>query len=49
VESGHGLYAPGFELDVIASVVMGGTMLTGGSGYVFGTLFGVLVLASPRP
>src|SRR5574342_140183 len=43
VESGHGLYAPGFELDVIASVVMGGTMLTGGSGYVFGTFFGVLV------
>lgn len=45
VYSGHGLYAPGFELDVIASVVMGGTMLTGGSGYVFGTFFGVLVLA----
>lgn len=45
VESGHGLYAPGFELDVIASVVMGGTMLTGGYGYVFGTLFGVMVLA----
>lgn len=45
VESGHGLYAPGFELDVIASVVMGGTMLTGGSGYVFGTLFGTMVLA----
>jgi len=45
VESGHGLYAPGFELDVIASVVMGGTMLSGGSGYVFGTLFGVLVLS----
>ncbi len=36
---------PGFELDVIASVVMGGTMLTGGSGYVFGTFFGVMVLA----
>lgn len=45
VESGHGLYASGFELEVIASVVMGGTMLTGGYGYVFGTLFGVLVLA----
>jgi len=45
VFSGHGLYAPGFELDVIASVVMGGTMLSGGSGYVFGTLFGVMVLA----
>jgi hypothetical protein len=39
------LYASGFELEVIASVVMGGTMLTGGSGYVFGTLFGVMVLA----
>jgi simple sugar transport system permease protein len=36
VTSGHGLYAEGFELDVIASVVMGGTMLTGGSGYVLG-------------
>jgi simple sugar transport system permease protein len=45
VASGHGFYATGFELDVIASVVIGGTMLTGGSGYVFGTLFGVLVLA----
>jgi simple sugar transport system permease protein len=45
VFSGHGLYAPGFELDVIASVVMGGTMLSGGAGYVFGTLFGVMVFA----
>jgi simple sugar transport system permease protein len=45
VYSGHGLYATGFELEVIASVVMGGTMLTGGAGYVFGTLFGVIVLA----
>jgi simple sugar transport system permease protein len=43
VSSGHGLYARGFELTVIASVVMGGTMLTGGAGYVFGTLFGVLI------
>ncbi|RPI34741.1 MAG: hypothetical protein EHM70_01900 [Chloroflexota bacterium] len=43
VMSGHGLYARTFEMDVIASVVMGGTMLTGGVGYVFGTLFGVLV------
>lgn len=45
VSSGHGLYAPGFELDVIASVVIGGTLLTGGSGYVVGTFFGVMVLA----
>jgi ribose/xylose/arabinose/galactoside ABC-type transport system permease subunit len=43
VLSGHGLYAQGFELDVIAAVVMGGTMLTGGEGYVFGTLFGALI------
>ncbi|NMB90873.1 MAG: sugar ABC transporter permease YjfF [Chloroflexi bacterium] len=43
VMSGHGLYASGFEMDSIASVVMGGTMLTGGEGYVFGTLFGVLI------
>ena len=44
VTSGHGLYADGFELDVIASVVMGGTMLSGGSGYVLGSLFGVFIL-----
>lgn len=44
VGSGHGLYAGGFELTVIASVVMGGTMLTGGAGYILGTLFGVLIL-----
>ncbi len=43
VTSGHGLYANGLDMDVIASVVMGGTMLTGGSGYVFGTLFGVFI------
>jgi ABC-type glucose/galactose transport system permease subunit len=43
VSSGHGLYAQSLELDVIASVVMGGTLLTGGVGYVFGTLFGVLI------
>ena len=32
------------ELDVIAAVVIGGTLLTGGSGYVLGTVLGVLVL-----
>jgi simple sugar transport system permease protein len=31
------------ELDAIASVVIGGTMLTGGVGNVIGTLFGVLI------
>jgi simple sugar transport system permease protein len=31
------------EMDAIASVVMGGTLLTGGVGNVIGTLFGVLI------
>lgn len=41
--SGYGLHAVGFELDTIAAVVIGGTLLTGGVGYVFGTFFGVLI------
>jgi simple sugar transport system permease protein len=44
VGSGHGLYASGLELTVIGAVVIGGTLLTGGVGYVFGTLFGVLII-----
>ena len=32
------------ELDAIAAVVIGGTLLTGGVGYVAGTLVGVLIL-----
>ena len=42
--SGYGLHAVGLELDAIAAVVIGGTLLSGGVGYVFGTLFGVLIL-----
>lgn len=42
--SGYGLHALGLELDAIAAVVIGGTLLTGGVGYVAGTLFGVLML-----
>jgi ribose/xylose/arabinose/galactoside ABC-type transport system permease subunit len=30
-------------LDTIAAVVIGGTLLTGGSGYIFGTLIGTLI------
>jgi len=41
--SGYGGYAPGMELDAISSVVIGGTLLTGGVGNVVGTLFGVLI------
>ncbi|WP_447729897.1 galactofuranose ABC transporter, permease protein YjfF [Pseudoxanthomonas suwonensis] len=42
--SGYSLHGMGLELDAIAAVVIGGTLLAGGSGYVLGTLFGVLVL-----
>jgi simple sugar transport system permease protein len=42
--SGYGLHATGLELDAIAAVVIGGTLLTGGVGYMAGTLFGVLML-----
>jgi galactofuranose transport system permease protein len=41
--AGYGQFASGIELDAIASVVMGGTLLTGGVGNVIGTLFGVLI------
>ncbi len=33
----------GTELDAIAAVVIGGTLLTGGSGYVLGSMIGVFV------
>jgi len=33
----------GTELDVIAAVVIGGTLLAGGTGYVLGSMIGVLV------
>jgi ribose/xylose/arabinose/galactoside ABC-type transport system permease subunit len=42
-KSGQGLLGNGMELTVIAAVVIGGTALTGGVGYVFGALFGVLI------
>lgn len=41
--SGYGQYATSLELDAIAAVVIGGTMLTGGAGNVIGTAFGVLI------
>ncbi|GGI96705.1 galactofuranose ABC transporter, permease protein YjfF [Paenibacillus hunanensis] len=41
--SGYGLHAVGFELDTIAAVVIGGTLLTGGVGYLLGTFFGVMI------
>jgi simple sugar transport system permease protein len=41
--SGYSLSGLGMELDAIAAVVIGGTVLTGGSGYVVGSLLGVMV------
>ncbi|MCQ4837485.1 sugar ABC transporter permease YjfF [[Clostridium] symbiosum] len=38
--------AKGFEMDTIASSVIGGTLLTGGVGNVVGTLFGVMIKAT---
>ena len=35
--------AKGFEMEAIASSVIGGTLLTGGVGNVIGSLFGVLI------
>ncbi len=42
--SGYSLHGNGLELDAIAAVVIGGVLLAGGSGYLFGTVLGVLVL-----
>ena len=42
--SGYPLATVGTELTAIATVVIGGTLLTGGAGYVFGTLVGVLTM-----
>jgi len=42
--SGVTIVGEGLELDAIAAVVIGGTLLTGGAGTVGGTLAGVLLL-----
>lgn len=41
--SGYALTGIGLELDAIAAVVIGGTLISGGRGYVAGTLIGVLI------
>lgn len=41
--SGYGLHCIGLEMDAIAAAVIGGTPLTGGIGFMTGTLFGVLI------
>ncbi len=41
--AGYPLAAVGVELDSIAAVVIGGTLLTGGYGFMFGTFIGVML------
>jgi len=41
--AGYPLYGVGTELDAIAAVVIGGTLLSGGRGYVLGSMVGVFV------
>jgi simple sugar transport system permease protein len=41
--SGFVEQARGYEMEAIAGAVIGGTLLTGGVGNVFGSLFGVLI------
>ena len=43
VKSGWTMALPGGELEVISCAVIGGTLLTGGVGYMIGTMFGVLL------
>lgn len=46
VGSGSGDNAMGYEMDAIASSIIGGTMLTGGVGNFIGTMFGVFSLST---
>jgi simple sugar transport system permease protein len=43
-QSGDPASCVGLELDAIAAVVIGGTLLSGGVGFMAGTLIGVLIL-----
>jgi sugar transport system permease protein len=44
IMSGTATTAKGWELDVIAAVIIGGTSLMGGTGRVWGTMIGVIFL-----
>ncbi len=46
VGSGSASHASGMEMNAIASSIIGGTLLTGGVGNIFGTLVGVLSLST---
>ncbi len=44
--SGNPSQGIGLELDAIAVVVIGGTLLSGGRGHMLGTLFGILIFGT---
>ena len=46
LEAGQAAVAQGWELDVIAAVIIGGTTLSGGSGNILGTLLGGLFMGT---
>ncbi len=46
VGSGSASHATGMEMNAIASSIIGGTLLTGGVGNIFGTFVGVLSLST---
>jgi ribose transport system permease protein len=44
MDTGQQGSAKGFELTVIAAVLLGGTSFLGGSGTIIGTILGILIL-----
>jgi len=48
LNAGSPTYGQAYELYVIASVVVGGTSLVGGEGFIFGTLIGAFIIAVIR-
>lgn len=46
VGNAQNITGTGWELDTIAAVIIGGTLLTGGAGYVLGSVTGVFVLGT---
>ncbi|MFD0704418.1 ABC transporter permease [Alloscardovia venturai] len=47
--SAKNTYGVGWELDAVAAVVIGGTIVTGGYGYVLGSVIGALVRSTIDP
>jgi len=48
IEAAYPIAGTGYELEVIAMVVIGGTLLYGGRGTIIGTVIGVLLLRTIR-